>query len=103
MEDVIKKIIKIEESAQDIMATTLKENQAKIKTAEEDMLELEEMIIGNAHKRAKEMRKQELGENAVYAKEMRKECDKNIAFMETRSKENEETWVRFLVDRVLGD
>lgn len=103
MEDVIKKIIKIEETAQDIMATTIKENEAKIKTAERDMVELEELIIGDAYKRAKDMRKSELGENAVYAKEMRKECAGNIMFMETRAKENEEEWVRFLVDRVLGD
>lgn len=103
MEDVIKKIIKIEEKAQAVMSKTLKENNAKRKEADEKLAALEEQIVGHAHIKAKELRKKELRENAVYAKEIRMKCDIRLQEMEAKAAANEAAWVDYLIDKVLGD
>lgn len=103
MEDVIRKIIKIEEEAQTIMSTTLRENEAKRQESLERLKLLEEKILGDAIKKTKEIRKRELRENATYAKEIRSECDARLENMVVKVKKNEEEWVRYLVEKVLGD
>lgn len=103
MEEVIKKIIKIEEVAQEIMASTHKENERKRQEAEEKLKALEEKLLGDAHRKAKELKKRELAENAVHAKEIGRKCDEQIKAMEASAVAHEEAWVTYLVDRVLGD
>lgn len=103
MEDVIKKIIKIEEKAQEIMSTTINENNVKRKEAEEKLAALEEQIVGHAHIKAKELRKSELRENAVIAKEIKAKCDVRLKAMEEKAAANKEAWVTYLLERVIGD
>lgn len=103
MEDVIRKIIKIEETAQAIMTSTLEENEAKRKSAEAYVNDLRDKIIGGAHKKAKVLRKRELGENASYAKEIRSKCDRRLVEMVEKANAHEEEWINYLVDKVLGD
>ena len=103
MEDVIKKIIKIEEKAQAIIASTLQENEVKRNATEERLKALEEQIVGDAHKKAKELRKKELSANASYAKEIRSQCDRRIKAMEDTAKEKSDQWVEYLLGKVLGD
>lgn len=103
MEEVIKKIIKIEETAQEIMAETLKENEVKRQEAEEMLKNLEENIVGDAYRKAKQLRKRELKENAVVAKEIRGQCDGKIQAMKDKAAEKEAEWVDYLVNAVLGD
>ena len=103
MEEVIKRIIKIEEQARKTMAKTLEQNEKKRKDTEEALKVLEEKLITETNMKVKELRKRELRENADAAKVIRKECDSHIRFMETRAKENEEEWIRYLVDKVLGE
>lgn len=103
MEEVIKKIIKIEEKAQDIMAKTLKENNEKRKELEVRLIELNEQIVGHAHIKAKETRKKELSKNVVYAKEIKAKCDLRLKEMDVKAEANEEAWIDYLVKQVLGD
>lgn len=103
MEDVIKKIIKIEEKAQEIMSTTLKENNVKRKEADEKLKALEEEIVGHAQIKAKELRKRELRKNAVIAKEIRGKCDVRLQEMEAKAAANKDQWVKDLLDKVLGE
>lgn len=103
MEDVIRKIIKIEEKAQAIMEETLKENETKRREAQDMLMNLEEKIIGDAYRKAKELRKMELRENAVKAKEIKGQCDTRLQSMKAKADENEDKWVGYLVDAVLGD
>jgi len=103
MEDVIRKIIKIEEKAQAIMATTIQENEAKKLSTEEYVSTLRDKIIGDAEKKAKELRKRELGENAAYAKEIKGKCDQRLVEMVEKAQRHEEEWIAYLVDKVLGD
>lgn len=101
MEDVVRKIIKIEEIAQEIMASTIRENQVKRQEAQERMGELEDKILGDAKRKVKEIKKRELSENAVAAKQIGKACDHRIEEMEKKAAANEEAWINYLVDRVL--
>ncbi len=103
MEDVIKKIIKIEEEAQSIMATTLKENNVKRKELEVSLAELKEQLVGHAHIKAKETRKKELSKNAVYAKDIKLKCELRLKEMDVKANANEEAWIDYLVKQVLGD
>jgi len=103
MEEVIKKIIKIEATAQEIMAKTAQENKVKRAEAQARMVELEEKILGDAQRKVKEIKKAELRKNAVVAKEIGKESERLISKMEEKAVANEEAWVAYLVDRVLGD
>ena len=103
MEDVIRKIIRIEEKAQAIMTSTIEENAAKRESAEIYISDLRDKIIGDAHRKAKELKKRELGENATYAKEIKSKCDNRLEEMVKKAEAHEEEWINYLVESVLGD
>ncbi len=101
MEDVIKKIIKIEEKAQEIMRSTHHENEVKRQVAEDQMKQLEEMIIGDAHQKIKEIREKELSENSALQQEQLEVCNKRLKKMEAKVLQNEEKWIDDLYKLIL--
>ncbi len=103
MEDVIRRIIEIEEEAQKILKDTKEENARKENEAREALDHLHEKIVGDAHRKEKELRKKELRENATAAREIRAKCDEQLIRLEEKVKLKEEEWVKMLVDAVLGD
>lgn len=103
MEDVIRKIIKIEEKAQLVMETTVNECKRKRVEHDEKLKALEEKIIGDAKRKALELTEKELSQNEVYAQSVKKDCDRRLEVMEQATSEKEDLWVKYLVDKVLGE
>ena len=101
MEDVIKKIIKIEEKAQSIMASTYRENEVKRQVAADQIKQLEATIIGDAHRKIEEIREKELSENSELLKEKSDVCNSKLKKMEAIVLKNEDQWVDNLYNKIL--
>ncbi len=101
MQDVIKKIIKIEEKAQAIIEGANKEKDQIRRDFEEKVTSLENKIMGDARKKVKQLRERELSENKIASDKRASKCEKQIVAMEARVSEHKEQWVKELVENVL--
>lgn len=101
MEDVIKKIIRIEEKAQTIIEGANKEKEQMEAAFEEKLDALERRVIGDAKRKVRELRERELSDNIAAREAQVDKCNRKLAEMELRVKENRDKWVDELVDNVL--
>ncbi|WZL82285.1 hypothetical protein QBE53_04065 [Vallitaleaceae bacterium 9-2] len=101
MEEVIKKIIEIEEKAQSVINETLKEKERKEKEHEAKVQNLEETIISNAHRKVEQIREREFAEVNGKRQAMEKECEDRLDRMQSYANEKMDQWVDELVRRVL--
>ena len=102
MEDVIRRIIDIEEKAQALMKHTMQEKEALIKSYEEKTVALEKRILEEADTKIEQIRKKELSDSTNERKEAEKQCDMKIMAIEEKIKKNKEAWISDLVNQVLS-
>lgn len=102
MKEVIRRIIEIEESAQQIMETTKQESQEKIAQTAKALKEMEKKLLGDAQNKINQIRDRELMDCKEEMVEMKAACYEKIHQMEVKAIENEEAWVKFLVDQVIS-
>lgn len=102
MEDVIKKIIKIEEKAQAIMDGAISEKMRMEQDFDEKLTSLDNRIIGEAKRKVKELRERELSENSELVNAQVTQCDEKLQVMEKAVAENRDKWIDTLVANVLG-
>lgn len=101
MEDVIRKIIKIEDKAQAIIEAANLEKEQKKKDFEEKLVALERRIFGAAQKKVSQLREREMSENDAECQAHDYRCNDKIKVMEAYAKEHESEWVEELVSSVL--
>lgn len=101
MEDVIKKIINIEEKARAIIEAANQEKEIKEQEFDQKLSSLEEKIMGDARKKIKQLRERELNENTEAKRVSEQKCQKKIAIIEERVVKNKDQWVSELVENVL--
>lgn len=101
MQDVIRRIIKIEEKAQAIIEGANREKEQKKKDFDDRLESLEKRIIGDAKRKVSQIRERELSENVVARDSQQEKCNSKLEMMEQRVKENEAKWVDELVANVL--
>jgi hypothetical protein len=102
MEDVIKRIIDIEEKAQALMNHTLQEKEALIKGYEEKTVAMEKRIHEEAVTKIEQIRKKELSDSAAERKAIEAQCDMKMMAIEEKIKKHKEVWVTDLVNQVLN-
>ncbi|PKM58081.1 MAG: hypothetical protein CVU98_02745 [Firmicutes bacterium HGW-Firmicutes-3] len=102
MEDVIKKIIDIEEKAQALMNHTLLEKEALIKSYEEKTIAMEKRILEEADTKIEQIRKKELSDSVAERKKIEAQCDMKMLAIEEKIRKNKEVWVEELVNQVLN-
>ena len=101
MEEVIKKIIQIEEEAQAIIDETMKEKERKEKEHEEELVHLQASIIQNAHRKVEQIRKREFDEVNSKTANMEKKCEDRLQRIEKNADMKMDGWIDELVNRVL--
>lgn len=101
MQDVIRRIIKIEEKAQAIIEGANREKEQKKRDFDDRLESLEKRIIGDAKRKVSQIRERELSENVVARDSQQEKCNGKLEMMEQRVKENEAKWVDELVANVL--
>lgn len=102
MEDVIRKIIKIEEKAQAIMDGAISEKMQMEQDFDEKLKALDDRIIGDAKRKISELRERELSENNEVMEQQKVLCENKLSVMEEAVAKNREQWVETLVNNVLG-
>ncbi len=101
MEDVIKKIIEIEEKAQRILDEVAKEKEHKYEEHQKTIHTMEEKTTQNAHRKVREIRERELKEVNEKKQAMEEACAKQWQQMDVYSQEHMEQWVQELINHVL--
>ena len=101
MEDVIKRIIDIEEKAQALMNHTLQEKEALIKSYEEKTKAMEKRILEEAEMKIEQIRKKELSDSAAERKAIEDQCDLKLKAIEEKIRKHKEAWIADLVSQVL--
>jgi len=101
MEEVIKKIIEIEETAQKLMEDTEKEKEEKKKEHQARIQALEEKIMHDAKRKVVQLREREALENQKMTQEKIEMCDQHLIKMAKHMKKNKDQWVEELVEAVL--
>jgi|ASRM01.1.fsa_nt_gi vacuolar-type H+-ATPase subunit H len=102
MEEVIKKIIQIEEQAQSIIKEAIQEKERKEKEHEDKIQNLHETIINNAHKKVEQIREREFEEINEKKTAMEDKCQARLSRMQDNANQQMDQWVNELVNRVLG-
>ncbi|VDN46777.1 conserved protein of unknown function [Petrocella atlantisensis] len=102
MEEVIKRIIDIEEKAQALMDHTLEEKETLIKSYEEKMQAMEKRIIEEAETKIEQIRKKELSDSVAERKAVESQCDLKMKTIEEKIRKHKEVWVTDLVNQVLN-
>jgi vacuolar-type H+-ATPase subunit H len=101
MEEVIKKIIQIEEQAQSIISEAIQEKERKEKEHEDKIQNLHETIIDNAHKKVEQIRAREFEEINEKKTAMEDKCQAQLGRMQNNANQKMDQWVNELVNRVL--
>jgi vacuolar-type H+-ATPase subunit H len=102
MEEVIKKIIQIEEQAQSIISEAIQEKERKEKEHEDKIQNLHETIINNAHSKVEQIRAREFEEINEKKTAMEDKCQARLGRMQDNANQKMDQWVNELVNRVLG-
>ncbi len=102
MEEVIKKIIDIEEKAQKVVDDALEEKRLKEEEHMLKILKLEDTIVNDAKRKVEQIRIREFDEIRDKENEKILECDKKLQAMEQLAAKNMDQWVDELVKRVLS-
>jgi hypothetical protein len=102
MEEVIKKIIEIEDVAKEIMDVTLAEKEQNEKEHKDELIKLEEKLISDAQRKVRQIREREFLEIKAAEEAKVKRCDEQIIAMDHNAAKMMDTWVNELVKRVLS-
>lgn len=102
MEEVIKKIIEIEDIAKDIMDTTVAEKEQKEKEHVQQLKALEDKIVSDAKKKVEQIREREFLEIKEHEEEKVRLCEERLVKMDSEAAKKMDVWVKELVDRVLS-
>jgi hypothetical protein len=101
MEEIIKKIISIENKAQKVMSSTNVEKKEKELALKEKLQQLEKNIIENAYKKVEQIRERELAETNLEAKKETERCNNIIIRMEERASRKEKIWRKEIIDAII--
>lgn len=101
MEDVIRKIISIEEKAQEIIGEAIEEKANRKKEQEVKLEQLEEQILGDAKRKIDQLRTRELSENSIISEKQTILCGAKLVKMEERVEKYGEKWVEELIENIL--
>ena len=101
MEEIIKRIIEIENKAQKAMKSAKEEKKAKEKEFENTLIELEEKIMEEAYSKIKQIREIELDEIENQAKEEKEKCNYVLEKMEEKHRKNAEKWKNEIVSSII--
>jgi ethanolamine utilization protein EutQ (cupin superfamily) len=102
MEDVIRRIIEIEDEARRIIDDSIADKKRKEKEHKERIEVLEQKIISDAKRKVEQIREREFAEIEEKERLKVEKCSKHIQSMRQHGDENMDRWVKELVDRVIG-
>lgn len=101
MEEVIRKIISIENEAQNIISNAEQEKQLKRNELEERLKSLEKKLMQDAHNKVIKLRETELEIAAVEAEKIVSACSSKLECIARTYDENGEKWAVELTNSVL--
>jgi hypothetical protein len=101
MEEVIKKIIEIEDQAQKIIDDAIEEKKAKETEHEKRLIDLEASIINDAKKKVVQVREREFLEIKEQEEAKIEKCEIQLKKMDENAAKMMDQWVSELVKRVL--
>lgn len=102
MEDVIKKIIKIEDKAQKIIDDAVTNKKLKETQHKERVKSLEDTIINDAKHKVEQIREREFLEIKEQEEAKVLKCEKRLEDMDLDAEKKMDVWVEELVKRVLS-
>lgn len=101
LEEVIRKIISIENDAQRIMDLVEKEKQDKRVALQNELKQMQEKLVRDANHKVEEIKHMELKLLKEEANEMLKDCQRKINSMQELYDKNSDQWVDEIVQSVL--
>lgn len=101
MEDVIKKIISIENKAQKVINMAEQEKINKRNDLKDRLDALEKKLNSDAERKIEQLRKRELSEAREEAAGKRESCTGKLKMIEQYGKDNHDTWVENLFNMVI--
>lgn len=102
MEEIIKKIISIEDQAQKIIDDALEDKRNQEKEHRDRVAALENKIISDAKKKVEQIREREFAEIQDAEDGKIAKCDKRLEEMRKQAEQNMSKWVDELVNRVIS-
>ncbi len=102
MDDIIMKIIDIEEKAQEIIKDAREANENLEKNVQAETEKLHQDIERRAQIKGETVRDIEMGDAEERIKKIRRETEKGIADLEARYKEKKPEWVGKIVGNIIG-
>lgn len=101
MEDVVRKIIDIEEKAQKVIDSALKERVEKRAELDERLKRLKQKLIQDADIKIAQIKDMELSETRDEAEALLNKCSNRIADMESHYEQSKDEWKKMLFEAVL--
>ena len=102
MEEIIEKIMEIEDRAQEIISDAKKADNGLDEAIAEKSKELEADIERRAHEREEYVKNVEEKDTEEKISAVKKELDEKIAGLERQYKANKDAWVNGIVENVIG-
>ena len=102
MEEIIEKIMEIEDRAQEIISDAKKADNGLDEAIAEKSKELEADIERRAHEREEYVKNVEEKDTEEKISAVKKELDEKIARLESQYKANKDAWVNGIVENVIG-
>ncbi len=102
MEEIIKKIMEIEDRAQEIISDAKQADNGLDESIAEKLKEIEADIERRAHEREEYVKNVEEKDAEEKISAVKKELDEKIAGLESKYQANKETWVNGIVENVIG-
>ena len=102
MEEIIEKIMEIEDRAQEIISDAKKADNGLDESIAEKSKEIEADIERRAHEREEYVKNVEEKDTEEKISAVKKEFDEKIAGLESQYKANKDAWVNGIVENVIG-
>ena len=102
MEELIMKIIELEDKAQEIISDAKKADNGLDESIAEKSKELEADIERRAHEREEYVKNVEEKDTEEKISAVKKELDEKIAELENKYRTNKDAWVNGIVENVIG-
>lgn len=103
MEDIIKKIISMEEKAEKIVQEAKNEETNLNKELEMDIKAMEKEIVNSQNRKIRQLKDWELGEAKEKAKAIEDETKEKMKDIERYAKENMDSWIAEVVKAVIRE
>lgn len=102
MEEVVRRILQIEETAQETMNQAIQDKKEKEDAHQKRLSELQARINREAERKVRELREMELAEAQQKSEQISRDCSVRIEEMEQLSRQNMENWIEAVTKAILS-